>query len=99
MSENIIVQLTSIETENIIIILFVATETALEKSDSVNYIECGHEIISLCGIRGNIIKFLCSVIRCFSHLLLLKMRFARCPKWCAEFVSSSNSKQEGLKMN
>lgn len=63
MSENIIVELTSIEIENIIIIQFVTTETALEKSDSVNYIECGHEITSLCGIRSHIIKFFCSVTR------------------------------------
>lgn len=47
MSENIIVELTSIEIGNtFIIILFVTTETAIDKSDSVNYIECGHEIIS-----------------------------------------------------
>ena len=46
MSENIIVELTSIEIGNtFIIILFVTTETAIDKSDSVNYIECG-EIIS-----------------------------------------------------
>lgn len=99
MSENIIVELTSIEIENIIIIQFVTTETALEKSDSVYYIECGHEIISLCGIRSHVIKFPCSVTRYFSQFLLLKMRFASCPKWCVEFASSSNSKPKGLKMN